>query len=120
MLFLLLLDLVNAINQVGGTYMDKSSRKPTHPGVVLLEDVIKPLDLSITKSAQLLGVSRKVLSNFVKGKSSLSADMALRISIATGTSAESWMKMQQKYSLWCAKQDAPTNIVLLSLNRTTS
>ena len=111
MLFLLSLDLVNAINQVGGASMDKNARKPTHPGIVLLEDVIKPLDLSITKSAQLLGVSRKVLSDFVKGKTSLSADMALRISIATGTTAESWMKMQQKYSLWLAEQDAPTNVV---------
>lgn len=95
--------------------MDKNTRKPTHPGIVLLEDVIKPLDLSITKSAQLLGVSRKVLSDFVKGKTSLSADLALRISIATGTSAESWMNMQQKYSLWLAKQDAPTNVVPLSI-----
>lgn len=103
-----------------GTDMTKITRKPTHPGTVFLEDVMKPLNLSVTRTAQLLGVSRKVLSNFVKGKSSLSADMALRISIATGTSAESWMKMQQKYSLWCAKQDAPTNIVLLSLNRTKS
>lgn len=111
MLFLLSLDLVNAINQVGGASMDKNARKPTHPGIVLLEDVIKPLDLSITKSAQLLGVSRKVLSDFVKGKTSLSADLALRISIATGTTADSWMKMQQKYSLWLAKQDAPTNVV---------
>ena len=115
MLFLLSLDLVNAINQVGGAFMDKNARKPTHPGIVLLEDVIKPLGLSITKSAQLLGVSRKVLSDFVKGKTSLSADMALRISIATGTTAESWMKMQQKYSLWLAEQVAPANVFPLSL-----
>ena len=96
--------------------MDKIIRKPTHPGIVLLEDVIKPLNLSLTKSAQLLGVSRKVLSNFVKGKTSLSADMALRISIATGTSADSWLKMQQKYSLWLAEQDAPNNVVSLKMN----
>ena len=117
MLFLLSLDLVNAINQVGGASMDKNTRKPTHPGIVLLEDVIKPLDLSITKSAQLLGVSRKVLSDFVKGKTSLSADLALRISIATGTSAESWMNMQQKLTLWLVEQNAPTNVVPLSLCR---
>ena len=91
--------------------MDKCTRKPTHPGIVFLEDVIKPLNLSITKSAQLLGVSRKVLSNFVNGKTALSADMALRISIATGTSAESWMKMQQKYSLWIAEQDASRKVI---------
>lgn len=93
------------------------TRKPTHPGTVFLEDVMKPLNLSVTKTAQLLGVSRKALSEFINEKSSLSPDMALRISIATGTSAESWMNMQQKLTLWLAEQDAPTNVVPLSLNR---
>ena len=97
--------------------MTKMTRKPTHPGTVFLEDVIKPLNLSVTKTAQLLGVSRKALSEFINEKSSLSPDMALRISIATGTSAESWMNMQQKLTLWLAEQDAPTNVVPLSLNR---
>ena len=40
-------------------------RRPTHPGVVLLEDVIKPLNLTITDAAKMLGVSRKALSEFV-------------------------------------------------------
>lgn len=97
--------------------MTKMTRKPTHPGTVFLEDVMKPLNLSVTKTAGLLGVSRKALSEFINEKSSLSPDMALRISIATGTSAESWMNMQQKLTLWLAEQDAPTNVVPLSLNR---
>ena len=97
--------------------MTKMTRKPTHPGAVFLEDIMKPLNLSVTKTAQLLGVSRKALSEFINEKSSLSPDMALRISIATGTSAESWMNMQQKLTLWLAEQDAPTNVVPLSLNR---
>ena len=46
-------------------------RKPTHPGTIFLEDVMKPLNLSVTKSAQLLGVSRKALSEFINEKSSL-------------------------------------------------
>jgi addiction module HigA family antidote len=54
-------------------------RKPTHPGEVLLEDVIKPLDLTITEAANNLGVSRKTLSEFVNQKASLSPKMALRI-----------------------------------------
>jgi addiction module HigA family antidote len=95
--------------------MTKMTRKPTHPGAVFLEDVMKPLNLSVTKTAQLLGVSRKALSEFINEKSSLSPDMALRISIATGTSAESWMNMQQKLTLWLAEQDAPTNVVPLSM-----
>ena len=47
------------------------SRKPTHPGVVLLEDVIKPLGLTITDAARMLGVSRKALSEFVNEKAML-------------------------------------------------
>ena len=55
------------------------TRKPTHPGNVFLEDVMKPLNLSITEAAKMLGVTRKTLSEFVNEKSSLSVEMALRI-----------------------------------------
>ncbi len=87
-----------------GTDMTKMTRKPTHPGTVFLEDVMKPLNLSVTRTAQLLGVSRKALSEFINEKTSLSPDMALRISITTGTSAESWMNMQQKHTLFLEEQ----------------
>lgn len=87
-------------------------RKPTHPGTVFLEDVIKPLNLTITAAAEMLGVSRKTLSKFVNEKSSLSPEMALRISKATGTSAESWMNMQQKLTLWKAYQKEPKNVTV--------
>ena len=97
--------------------MKTMTRKPTHPGTVFLEDVMKPLNLSVTMTAQILGVSRKALSEFINEKSSLSPDMALRISIATGTSAESWMNMQQKLTLWLAEQDAPSNVVQFSLKK---
>lgn len=97
--------------------MTKMTRRPTHPGTVFYEDVMKPLHLSVTKTAELLGVSRKTLSEFINEKSSLSPDMAIRISIATGTSAESWMNMQQKLTLWIAAQNAPSDVVPFSLNK---
>lgn len=87
------------------------SRKPTHPGVVLLEDVIKPLGLTITDAARMLGVSRKALSEFVIEKAMLSPDMAIRIAKATNTSPESWMNMQQKLTLWEAEQHLPKNVI---------
>lgn len=99
--------------------MTTMTRKPTHPGTVFYEDVMKPLNLSVTKTAELLGVSRKALSEFINEKSSLSPDIALRISIATGTSAESWMNMQSKLALWIANQDAPSNVVLFSCYKNT-
>ncbi len=86
-------------------------RKPTHPGTVLLEDVIKPLNLTITEAANMLGVSRKTLSEFVNEKSMLSPEMAIRIAKATNTTPESWMYMQQKLTLWEAEQHTPENVI---------
>ncbi|WP_036610696.1 HigA family addiction module antitoxin [Oribacterium sp. P6A1] len=87
------------------------TRRPTHPGTVLLEDVIKPLNLSITSAAQMLGVTRKALSEFVNEKTALSPEMAIRIGKATNTSPESWMNMQQKLTLWEAEQHSPDNVI---------
>ncbi|MDO4192993.1 MAG: HigA family addiction module antitoxin [Erysipelotrichaceae bacterium] len=89
--------------------------KPTHPGTVLLEDIMKPLNLSVTETARLLGVSRKALSDLINEKSSLSPEMAIRIDKATNTSPESWMNMQQKLTLWTAYQNEPKNVKLFPL-----
>ncbi len=86
------------------------ARRPTHPGEILLEDVIKPLRLTVTEAATKLGVSRKTLSQFVNQRASLSPSMALRIAKATGTSPESWLNMQTKLDLWNALQHEPTNV----------
>lgn len=87
------------------------NRKPTHPGAVFREDVMKPLELNVTDTANMLGVSRKALSEFVNEKASLSPQMAIRIAKATNTSVESWMNMQQKLTLWNAMQDEPSNVI---------
>lgn len=92
------------------------TRKPTHPGAVFLEDIMKPLNLTVTDAARMLGVSRKTLSEFVNEKASLSPEMALRISKATNTSPESWMNMQQKLTLWQACRHEPQNVIPFPLN----
>ena len=74
-------------------------RKPTHPGEVLLEDVIKPLGLTITEAAKDLGISRKMLSEIVNGKNRISPELAVRIAKATNTSPESCLAMQNKLGL---------------------
>lgn len=61
---------------------------------------IQPLGLSITAAAQALGVSRKTLSSLLNGRSGISAEMAIRLSMALGTTAESWMRQQAEYDLW--------------------
>ena len=91
------------------------TRKPTHPGAVLLEDIMKPLHLTVTETAKLLGVSRKALSELINEKASLSPEMAIRIAKATKTSPESWMNMQLKLTLWNAYQNEPKNVKLFPL-----
>ncbi|MGJ4789524.1 HigA family addiction module antitoxin [Leptospira koniambonensis] len=88
-----------------------NKRKPTHPGEILLEDIIKPLGLTITEAAKGLGISRKTLSEIVNCKSPVTPEMAVRIGIATNTSAESWLSMQTKLDLWTAMQERPKNII---------
>ena len=89
-----------------------TKRKPTHPGEVLLEDIIKPLGVTITQAAKDLGVTRKTLSELVNQKAGLSPEMAVRIGAATKTSPESWLAMQMKLDLWNASHKKPTNVQL--------
>ena len=77
-------------------------RKPTHPGEIIREDIIKPLGISVTEAAQKLGVTRKTLSALLNCRASLSPEMAIRISVATDTTPESWLFMQAKLDLWNA------------------
>ena len=83
----------------------KSVRRPVHPGRVFFEDVLVPLGITVTDAARAMGITRKALSELVKGKSSCSPQMALRISQVTRTSAESWLVMQAKLDLWKAQQN---------------
>jgi len=80
------------------------TRKPTHPGEVIKEDILKPLNISVTDAAKRLGVTRKTLSLLINCKASLSPEMAIRISKATNTTAESWIYMQAKLDLWKTSQ----------------
>ena len=77
---------------------------PPHPGEVLRELCLEPLGLSVTAAAEALGVSRKTLSAVLNGRAGISPEMAIRLSIAFGTSAESWLNQQSQYELWHAEQ----------------
>jgi antitoxin HigA-1 len=73
---------------------------PPHPGQVLKALCVEPLNLTITEVARSLGVSRKTLSAILNGRAGISPEMAVRLSIAFDTSAESWLNQQLQYDLW--------------------
>lgn len=72
---------------------------PPHPGEVLRELCLDPLGLSVTQAARALGVSRKTLSSILNGRAGISPEMAVRLSIAFSTTAESWLRQQVQYDL---------------------
>ena len=77
---------------------------PPHPGEVLRLLCLEPLGLSVTKAAKALDVSRSALSSLLHGRTSITPEMALRLSIAFDTTPESWMNQQVQYDLWKARQ----------------
>lgn len=84
---------------------------PAHPGLVLREYLG---DLSVTEAAHRLGVTRAALSRILNGSAAISADMALRLRDALGTSAEMWATMQAQYDLWQAEQKPRPKVVPFS------
>jgi addiction module HigA family antidote len=74
---------------------------PPHPGQVL-RDYLG--EVSVTNAAKHLGVTRVALSRILNGGAGISADMALRLSDALGTSPELWAGMQAQYDLWQASK----------------
>ena len=77
---------------------------PPHPGEILKSLCLEPLGLSVTDAAAALGVSRKTLSAILNGRAGISPEMAVRLSIAFDTTAESWLNQQTQFDLWHAEQ----------------
>ncbi len=75
---------------------------PAHPGEVLREFL--PESLSVSEATKCLSVSRVQLSRLLNGRAALTAEMAIRIAMLTGTSAESWLKNQMQWDLWQVEQ----------------
>ncbi len=73
--------------------------RPMHPGELLREDVLPALGQSKAAIARALGVSRMTLYDILREKQPVTPLMALRIGRLTGTSAESWLRMQNAYDL---------------------
>ena len=80
---------------------------PPHPGEILRELCLDPLELTVTDAAAALGVSRKTLSAILNCRAGISPEMALRLSMAFDTTPESWLNQQAQYDLWVARRASP-------------
>lgn len=78
--------------------------KPLHPGEIVRETCIDGTGLTVTEVAKKLGVDRSTLSRLVNGRMGISAEMAVRLSIALDTPAIQWLNLQRDYDLWVAEK----------------
>ncbi|HAY3506926.1 HigA family addiction module antitoxin [Elizabethkingia anophelis] len=77
----------------------------THPGEIILNQILKPNKLTVEKTAELLKVTRATISKIVNGKSAISPLMAIRISKVFGGSASFWIRIQTTYDLRKAEKE---------------
>ncbi len=76
---------------------------PPHPGGIIKEFCLPDLGLTIKAAAEGLCVSPRALSNLINGRASITADMAIRLAEAFGSTPEMWLRLQASYDLWQAR-----------------
>jgi antitoxin HigA-1 len=77
---------------------------PIHPGEILREDVLIPLEMSVNQLAKALAVDAARLNEIIRGRRGISADTALRLARYLGTSPEFWLNLQKDHELRVARQ----------------
>ena len=80
-------------------------KNPPHPGLVVLQECVQPMGLTITDAAEALGVTRNTLSELVNGKRGISPEMAVRLSKVFGGTEEGWLLQQAQYDLAHVRRD---------------
>jgi len=84
---------------------------PPHPGEIVREECLRPLGLSVTEGARVLGVTRQALDSIVNERSGISPEMAIRLEKAFGSSADMWLRLQAAYDLARARaREAEINV----------
>jgi len=84
---------------------NRKMHNPPHPGEFIKEVYLDELDISEKEVAQKLKVAPSTLNRLIRGKTNISPEMALRLSITLGRTPESWLQMQDNYSLWVAQKE---------------
>jgi addiction module HigA family antidote len=95
----------------------KNAMRPVHPGEVLREEYLAPMGLSANALAQAIGVPANRVSAIVAGERSVTADTALRLARALGTTPTFWLNLQQSYELRLAEQDKETAAAIREIRR---
>lgn len=95
----------------------RNAMRPIHPGEILREEFLAPLDMSANRLAHAIGVPANRISGIVAGDRGVTADTALRLSRALGTSPEFWLNLQQSYELRLAEQDKDTAAEIRAIRR---
>lgn len=85
-------------------------KTPVHPGRIV-RGAIADLDVSVTRAAAALNVSRPALSNLLNGKAGISPEMAVRLSKVIGSTPGFWMRLQMQYDLALVEQRADAIVV---------
>ena len=85
--------------------------KPLHPGEAVRQVLIEGTGLTVTQAAEHLGVTRTTLSRLLNGKSSISPEMATRLSKLMGTSIDMWINLQAQYDTYLAEKCANDIVV---------
>jgi addiction module HigA family antidote len=84
---------------------------PVHPGEILLEEFLQPLNISQYRLAKDIGVSPRRINEIVQGKRAISADTALRLSRYFGSSERFWLNLQTRYDLELEKDHLGNRLV---------
>ncbi len=91
--------------------MKERKRKPTHPGKILDEDYINPLNLNLQELANNIGISRNTLFKIRRGQLGITPSVAIRLATAFDTTPQLWLNLQQNYDLWVEENEKPTRAV---------
>ena len=85
--------------------MTMTMKNAPHPGVVVLQECIEPMGLTISDAAHALGVTRNTLSELVNGKRGISPEMAVRLAKVFGGTEQGWLVQQAQYDLAHVRRD---------------
>jgi addiction module HigA family antidote len=91
--------------RIGSSYRLRMTASDfSHPGELVRQQCLERFELTVTEGARVLGVSRQALTNLITGKAGISPEMALRLDLAFGGGAETWLQRQLLHDLGQARR----------------